>query len=63
MEKLAKNRKRIVTERLVNLSNKLLNSILGEVVAQKSALQERLNVLQSHTVPKLTSVRSEIHAR
>lgn len=59
MDKLAKNRQRIVTERLVKLSNELLNSIQSEILSQKNDLEKRLSVLQDHSVPNLIAVLSD----
>ncbi len=59
MDSLAQNRQRIVTERLIKLSNDLLNSIQNEITIQKSGLENALAVFKSHSVPNLSSVLSE----
>lgn len=59
MERLSKNRKRIVTEHLVKLSNELLDSIRSEVAASKESFEHRLAVLESHSVPKLDALLAD----
>lgn len=59
MDKLAKNRQRIVTERLIKLSKELLNSIQSEILSQKNSFEKRLSVLQNHSVPNLISVLAD----
>lgn len=59
MDRLAQNRQRIVTERLIKLSNELLNSIQSEILNQKTGFENRLKVLQSHSVPNLISVLAD----
>ena len=59
MDKLAQNRQRIVTERLIKLSNELLNSIQSEILSQKTGFENRLTVLQNHSVPNLISVLAD----
>ncbi len=59
MDKLAQNRQRIVTERLIKLSNELLNSIQSEILSQKNGFEKKLSVLQSHSVPNLISVLAD----
>lgn len=62
MDKLAQNRQRIVTERLIKLSNELLNSIQSEMHRHKSGLEKRLSVLQNHSVPNLIAVLEDSKA-
>ncbi|MCD7886804.1 MAG: dynamin family protein [Clostridiales bacterium] len=62
MDRLAQNRQRIVTERLVKLSNELLNSIQDEIQTQKSSFEQRLSVLQAHSVPNLAAVLANSEA-
>ncbi len=59
LDKLAKNRQRIVTERLIKLSNELLTSIQTEILSQKNGFEKRLSVLQNHSVPNLVSVLAD----
>lgn len=59
MDKLAQNRQRIVTERLIKLSNELLNSIQSEMLRQKTGFENRLTVLQNHSIPNLISVLAD----
>lgn len=59
MDKLAQNRQRIVTERLIKLSNELLTSIQSEILNQKAGFENRLTVLQNHSVPNLISVLAD----
>lgn len=56
MDKLAQNRQRIVTERLIKLSNELLNSIQSEILSQKNDFEKRLSVLQNCLVANLIFV-------
>lgn len=56
MEKLAQNRQRIITERLIKLSDDLLSSIQSEILSQKNGFEKRLSVLRNHSVPNLISV-------
>ena len=56
MERLARNRQRIVGERLIKLSNELLNSIQSEILYRQNGLESRLSVLQNHSVPNLAAV-------
>ncbi len=59
MDRLAQNRQRIIIERLVKLSNELLNSIQSEIQIQKSEFEQRLSVVQAHSVPNLISVLAD----
>lgn len=59
MDKLAQNRQRIVTERLIKLSNELLTSIQSEILSQKVGFENRLTVLHNHSVPNLISVLAD----
>ncbi|MCD8107332.1 MAG: dynamin family protein [Oscillospiraceae bacterium] len=59
MQRLADNRKRIVTERLAKLSDELLDSIQSEVATSKCSFEQRLTVLESHSVPKLDSLLAD----
>ena len=59
MDRLVENRQRIVTERLIKLSNELLSSIQNEIHGQKSSFENKLKVLQSHSVPNLISVLAD----
>ena len=61
-DRLKNNRQRIINEKLVKLSNELLNSIEGEVVNRKKSIEERLSVLQTHTVPNLVSVLANVES-
>lgn len=70
IQRLSENRQRIITERLIKLSNELLISIQSEIQIRKDEFEKRLEVLKQHSVPQLTSVLSyrkqaaldEIHA-
>lgn len=62
MDKLAQNRQRIITERLIKLSNELLNSIQSEILSQKTGFENRLTVLQNHSVPNLITVLADSKA-
>lgn len=62
MDKLAQNRQRIVTERLIKLSNELLISIQSEILSQKNGFEKRLSVLQNHSVPNLIAVLADSNA-
>ena len=59
MDKLSKNRQRIVAERLVKLANTLLLSMQSEIRSQQKSFEMRLSVLQNHSVPNLISVLRE----
>ncbi len=59
MDKLTQNRQRIVTERLVKLSNELLSSMQSEILSQKNGFERRLSVLQNYSVPNLISVLAD----
>ncbi len=58
-DRLKQNRQRIVNERLIMLSDELLNSVQTEIVKQNSGLEQRLSVLQNHSVPNLISVLAD----
>lgn len=62
MDKLTQNRQRIVTERLIKLSNELLTSIQSEILNQKNGFEKRLSVLQNHSVPNLVAVLADSKA-
>ena len=62
MDKLVQNRQRIVTERLIQLSNELLLSIQRDIHRQKAGLKNRLTILQNHSVPNLISVLADCKA-
>lgn len=62
MDKLAQNRQRIVTERLIQLSDELLTSIQEEILHQKAGFEARLTILQNHSVPNLISVLADSKA-
>lgn len=59
LDKLTKNRQRIIIERLRKLSNELLSSIQNEIIRQKDKFEKRLSILQKHSVPILESVLTE----
>ena len=56
MDRLAKNRHRIVTQRLIKLSQELLSSVQDEIFAQRTEFESRLAVLKNHSVPNLMAV-------
>ena len=62
MDKLAQNRQRIMTEKLIKLSNELLHSIQSEILLKKTDFENRLAVLQNHSVPNLISVLADSKA-